>query len=221
MNSFYPSHIEYSSSVLLEDEIDTYFTRITGKIICGDLNIEQECEVGKIEAFYLDLVGAWSDGYPTEAVFDLDQETYDHFSRLFDPVTEEVQKDVLDSFGPDILGDNWLVLNRLEILPRFRGKKLGLAAMHRTIQQYAKNCAFVALEVAPLQLGERTTNSEKQRAAEMQFHLFTQDKAIAAQRLKDHYSIVGFKEVPNSNIMLLNPTYQQPTLKEIGFKFGL
>ena len=219
MEPFFPSHIEYSSSAAFSNAPENCSTTITGKLICRNFTEEEEFAAGEITAFYLDLGSVFAREYTPKDIFDHSQDSFHHYEVVFDSTTGEIKDAILAEHGPDIIGYNWLILNRLEILPEYRGMKLGLAAIHRTIQQFAQDCAFVSLMAAPLQVERRIESPHKEKwFAEMQLNLFPTDMAVATQRLKDYYSLVGFREVAGSNVMLLNPSYRQPTLDDIGFE---
>jgi hypothetical protein len=44
-----------------------------------------------------------------------------------------------------------LVLNRIDIVPTFRGRGLGLLVVSRTIDIFGENCGLVAMKPFPLQ----------------------------------------------------------------------
>ena len=211
MSIFLPSHIKYTSTVGFGEDQENYLTTITGSLICCEETSEREFEAGQITAFYLDLSGAYDNRYAAMDIFDLHQEAYDQYEALFDHETGEIKDEILATHGPDVPGRNWLILNRLEIRPKFRGRGLGLAAIYRTMQQFGHGCAFISLDVAPLQVERREGGSDKERwFTEMKMDSFTTDIPQATQRLKDYYGILGFQEVTGTNMMLLNPAYQQP-----------
>src|SRR5689334_23146221 len=73
-----------------------------------------------------------------------------HYVELFNR-RGEYKAAVQRVVGDDFIDRNLLILDRLEILPDHRKKRLGLACLYRCIQQYRHGCSFVALKAFPLQ----------------------------------------------------------------------
>lgn len=211
MKAILPSHLEFTSSAVFREDEENYLTTITGKLICYDEANDKECEAGQITALYLDVSGAHESDFPITAIIDLHQEAQEQYRVLFDHETGEMKEEILAIHEPYLIGSNWLILSRLEIRPAFRGQKLGLATMYRTMQQFGHGCALISLEVVPLQVENREGNPDKEQwFIDMEMGSFTTDIPLATQRLKDYYSLLGFQEVTGTNIMILNPSYQQP-----------
>jgi len=72
------------------------------------------------------------------------------FEALFDPGTGELRKDVKELLG-DVPFRNILVIDRVEILPAYRGMGLGLATIWDIIQRHSAGCGIVALKAFPFQ----------------------------------------------------------------------
>lgn len=211
MKAFLPSHIEFTSSAIFDEDPENYITTITGKLIGYDESSDQECEAGEITALYLDFANAHDGDFPIMDVLYQHQEALDQYQVLFDSATGDVKEDIWSIHEPYLSGSNWLILSRLEIRPAFRGQKLGLAAMYRTMQQFGHGCALISLEVEPLQFEPREGYPDKEQwFVEMDMGSFTTDMPLATQRLKDYYRLLGFQEVTGTNIMILNPSYQRP-----------
>lgn len=211
MNAFQPSHIEFISSAIFGEDPENYITTITGKLICYDESSDQECEAGEITALYLDFSGVHDSDFPIMDVVDQHQEALEQYHVLFDSATGDVKEGIWSIHEPFLSGSNWLILSRLEIRPAFRGQKLGLAAIHRTMQQFGHGCALISLEVGPLQFEPHEGYPDKEQwFVEMEMGSFTTDIPRATQRLKEYYRLLGFQEVAGTNIMILNPSYQRP-----------
>ena len=148
-------------------------------------------------------------------VFDhFDQQLYNHHLALSD------KKNPLYSYllkNKDWLieeaYDNLLLINHVLVNDLYRGKKLGLAAIYRTIQKFSHDCRFTILEAVPLQL----ITKEPLERTTMGLNFLEQDKGKATNSLKAYYKKLVFEIVPRSNYMVLDLELRHPSLDDIGF----
>lgn len=132
----------------LEDELENTITNIEGKI----LHSEEEIEAGNIKATYVDILTAHETGEPLLDVFDhVDEQLYKYYDALHDkknPLHKYLLKEK-DWLLKEAY-DNLFFINHVWVNTIYRGKKLGLAAIYRTIQnllmgadsQYLKLCLY-------------------------------------------------------------------------------
>jgi GNAT superfamily N-acetyltransferase len=76
-------------------------------------------------------------------------------------------------------------VDRLEVLPEFRGKNIGLAYLQRCIQQYARECGIVALDCLPLQFEGCDDDARWRR--KMKFGKLSKDFDWSVAKLKKYY----------------------------------
>lgn len=88
------------------------------------------------------------------------------------------------------MGNNLLIIDSLETLPKFEEYGLGLAALTRTIEVFGPSCNLVA----------------SYPDAMMRFSKDASDLPGAIALLKKHCQRLGFREWNNSGIYLLNPS---------------
>lgn len=199
-----------SRSQLFETE-DTYLTSIEGNILYGD----EDQLAGKLNIFYADLAGAAESGYSPFDILDIESATAPYFNALFDKETGEF-KETIHSAAGNIFQENLLILDRLEILPEFRGKKLGLACIYRIIQQYRHGCGLIALKCFPLQFEAKHKHDvpdEWQKSIELE--KFSKSRKTSWSKLEKYYSSLGFTKVRGTEIMIMNPDYKQPRFEDL------
>lgn len=218
MSNVFPAGIRYTSHVSFEDDFDAYFVKIEGELLC-DADDESDAEIvaGRIEAYYIDVIGAESHGFSTFDLFDQLQEAFDCYRLMYDPSTGELADSFLVEFE-DASQPNVLLLHRLEVLAPYRGAKLGLAAINRTIEMFGHGCGYAVLIPAPLQQEQSDRSGDQYWREAMALDKFTQDIEAACRRLTDYYSLLGFRPIPNSEWMALNLDFMRPSLGEIGFE---
>jgi len=98
---------------------------------------------------------------------------------------------------------NMLILDRPEILPRFRGQQLGLKYVRAAISRFGIGCRLAAIKPFPLQFegkmgtvgGSETVEPSKSMLA---------DFDVATKKLKQYYAREGFVALRKSDLMILD-----------------
>lgn len=191
--------IQFSSSTSTWDEIEDYATCIEGTITCLEEGGKDKL-AGRVRLFYLDIGATCDTNISDFDLFDIRGETEPFYSALIDHETGYFKSDVETIIGDYILGLNVLIIDRLEILPEFRGKNIGSACLRRCIQQYARDCGVVALKCFPLQFEAMKDDPAWRR--KMKFGRLSKDFERSLARLKKYYGALGFKALPGDDIMV-------------------
>ena len=208
--------IEFNSSAYVRNQSENFLTRIEGKILYEDDDGESLL-AGKLGAYYADLQGAIAHREHPYDVLDLRGETELFYSALYDSKTNEFKESVLKLFEYEVFNINLLILDRLEILPEYRGKGLGLACLYRCMQQYQHGCGLVVLKPFPLQFetiresGEKDDRDEREDQESWRQSLilkeFGTDQKACTRKLEKYYQRLGFIKIPRTEVMALNPPY--------------
>jgi GNAT superfamily N-acetyltransferase len=194
-------NIKFSSSTSTWDEIEDYATCIEGTISCYQEMRNDDRLVGRVRLFYLDIGATYDTNIHVFDLFDIRGETEPFYSALIDHETGDFRSDVESILGEYILGLNVLIVDRLEILPEFRGKNIGLECLRRCLQQYARECGVVALKCFPLQFEDKGI-SEPAWRRKMQLGKLSKDHKRSSAKLRKYYGSLGFKALPGDNIMV-------------------
>jgi hypothetical protein len=157
--------------------------------------------IGKVRLFYLDLAAVFETKDNLHDLFDIRPETAPFYSALIDYETGDFKPYLEEVLGEYICDMNVLIVDRLEILPEFRGKEIGLAPLVWCLQQYARQCGVVALKCFPLQF-ERAEMGEPEWRREMQFGKLSRDHKRSSAKLKKYYGSLGFKVLPEDGVMV-------------------
>jgi hypothetical protein len=194
-------HLQFNSSKSTWGEIEDFATCIEGTITCSEERSDDDTLVGKVRLFYLDLGAILETNISGFDLFDVRSETAPFYSALIDPETGDFRSDLESTLGEYILDLNVLIVDRLEILPEFRGKNIGLECLRLCLQQYARGCGVVALKCFPLQF-ERAELSEPAWRSKMQLGKLSRDRKRSLAKLKEYYGSLGFKVLPGDDIMV-------------------
>ncbi len=192
--------IRFSSSTSKWAGMDKYSTCIEVAVTCIDKK-GNERVIGKVQLFYLDLDAVFDTNDSLHDLFDIRSETAPFYSALIDYETGDFKPNLEKVLGEYICDSNVLIVDRLEILPEFRGKKIGLASLVWCLRQYARQCGVVALKCFPLQF-ECAEMGEPAWRREMQFGKLSRDRKRSLAKLKKHYGSLGFKVLPAGDIMV-------------------
>ena len=192
--------MRFSSSTSRWEGMAHYSTCIEVTVTC--LNKKgNERIIGKVRLFYLDLDAVFDTNDSLHDLFDIRSETAPFYSALIDYETGDFKPNSEKVLGEYICDSNLLIVDRLEILPEFRGKKIGLASLVWCLRQYAHACGVVALKCFPLQF-ECAEMGEPAWRRRMEFGKLSRDHKRSLAKLKKYYGSAGFKILPRGDIMV-------------------
>lgn len=194
-------------------EPERFIHRYKGKIIDCDNN--EERKAGKFSARVIDVRGAMFDGCDIFDVFDSEGGAMSCYENLYESDTEDFNEKTRDvAFGGDYpWNPNILILDYLLVRPEFRGKGLGLHTIRALIQRLRQGVGLVALKPFPLQFEIGAVESPEYRKKGL--HLFRLAEEQARRKLLEHYALLGFREVPDTGYMVLNPETKLPSVEEL------
>jgi GNAT superfamily N-acetyltransferase len=111
--------------------------------------------------------------------------------------------------------EDLLILHRLAINPLIRGQRLGLAVLHRTIEDWSSGCGLVAMKPYPLQFEYGA--KKKKDWSQLKLGKFPALKVVASKQLRNYYERLGFKRIGRSVIYAFCSKLPMPSLKELGY----
>ena len=208
------------------DEPEGYIRPISGHVelfIVDDHDNAQEGkrergkEAGRFDASYINVDKSLTDGVKLHDVMDTyPAETAEIYETLFDLHTCELRENVKKLLG-GVIFRNILVINRVEILPPYRGMGLGLATMWELIRRHSAGCGIVALKAFPIQfrpwrLGDLEENDWNKK---MGYDPYSYAVEFAHEKLIFHLEKLGFEPVGDAGVMAHSIPWQNPIPKEI------
>lgn len=215
--------IRFTSETTIHDDPPYgYLAKIEGAIICYDGETDDESLAGKVRMYYANVEGAEYDGESRYFVFDSESDdTERYYSVLFNK-TGAFKESVLKATESDGLFRNVLIIDRLEILPEYRGKGLGLTCLYRCVKQYGHGCSVVAIYPFPLQFGiVDHVDSDKQWQERMRFDQFSDNENASLKKLERYYARLGFVKISRTGVMALDPDRMLTPFVKNDIKRGL
>ena len=143
--------------------------------------------------------------------------TADYYDSLFDPDTVGFGENLQQLFNYEIFEQGVLIIDRLELLPNYRGQNLGLIIMRGLMQRFSLGAGVVAIKPFPLQFEhEPSTEREDRWRNELQLSNFTKSERTATQKLRRYYRKLGFVGMQGTPFMFRSTTRRLPTIEELG-----
>lgn len=192
----------------------TFLHEHAGRLVIPGIG-DQVVEVGQFKAMYLDIDGALIEGENPFHVFDVMSTTAD-FWPLFREDKEwgvVVRPNVARVVGgtDSLFALNLLILDRLEILPAYRGHGIGLLALRALIHRLRAGAGLVALKAFPLQFEAAFRDGQPDaKAAGMELASFVTNERTATAALKRYYGRLGFRRIPGTEFMAMAGNQRLP-----------
>ena len=210
-------HVEPARFLLVADDPGDYIYPICGRIAKMDED-DNYILAGKFRLYYVDIASAINTGYiDVFDIFDAHSEsTSDYYDSLFDPDTTGFSENLQQLFNYEIFEQSVMIIDRLELLPGYRGKNLGLTIMRRLIQRFSPGAGVVAIKPFPLQFEQSIPAEDKSGwHAEMQLSSFRETEQDSIRKLQNHYGKLGFVEMKSTPHMILSTARRLPSIEKL------
>lgn len=208
----YGLSLEYvNPEVYLGNEEPDDFLYQYGGIIVGHDDDDHRILFGKFNIFYVDISNGLDAGLEPLEVLDGHAST-NEFSPLFSRACPDFSETVQKLCNYDLLSLNILIIDRLEVLPRYRGHGISTQVVKGLIQRFGHGAGLVTLKVFPLQLevGYPTDSNVEAWRKRMGLAALDQNTTKAKASLKSFYKRLGFKQVPKTDLMIANLAEKLP-----------
>jgi hypothetical protein len=166
----------------------------------------EEILIGKVELIYCDLeLGSNNECSPFDIMDCHSETTLDCYHILFDETTEKLKSNIdtkLDVEDIPISNPNILIIDRIEILPEYRGKSLTKSIIKQSLTIFSNKTFVTILKSFPLQLEFFNSSEDNNWAKKMSLTLFDIKEEIAKENLMNYYKSLGFLQIDNTEYML-------------------
>jgi hypothetical protein len=200
--------------VFLEDEgPEHYIYEVSGKIIALGPSARR-IVAGQFNLYYFDICAALNAGESIFDMFDWKSTTIDYYPAIFEPGSLETSAKLKKLFKCDPFFGNILILDRLEILPSFRSRNLGLVVMRRLIERFGAGAILAAIKPFPLQFEHVPPGADKWRTR-MRLSRLEKGTRKATTKLRLHYEKLGFLAMKGTPFMFRLLDDPLPTNEEL------
>jgi GNAT superfamily N-acetyltransferase len=195
---------------------DEYVYETSGDILGIDDNGVKQ-PVGKFQVYYVDAEHAIDEG---EAIFDVLDAHSSHVAEYFEPVfgsqEPHFNSRILELFDHAVFGGNLLILDRLEVLPQYRGQGIGLTVLRHMIARFSSGAALVAMKPFPLQFeASPSVGFGDKWQDKMGLSQFPAAEDAATEKLFRYYSKLGFLRLSGTPMMVISTAHSLPSLEDM------
>ena len=185
-------------------------TEITAELVEG-----KPKRLGHIKARLIQMGRMINDGVNIFELYDsFDQYFHDIYGELLDIKNDEFTETLQRQFKELSDGSDVLLIDDVEILPPYRGKRFGLAAVYRTIDVFGPWNCLVIIPLYPPQFCEHRDNAKWKK--EMQVDSFVKNEEAARAKLEQYWCILGFERIWDSRyICALCTNNKYPSFEEV------
>jgi GNAT superfamily N-acetyltransferase len=185
---------------LCEEYVDADFVHsILGRVFAKSEDLRDEEDAGYIKASLVQLGEAMDHGISTERLGDgIEGSIAEYWELLFDLETGYWREEIQDEY--EASGCDLLIIDCMEIRPKWRGMGVGPAAIDRIIDIFGAGCGFVACKPSPLQF---TPAFARDRKALKRLKAPGVGRDEAVRKLRAYWSRLGFWPLGETGIHLL------------------
>ncbi len=164
-------------------------------------DVETDELAGRMRVFVIDLEGAASFGWSASELLDLEDAT-EIYMTLLGEEEGNFSPAVLRILGEEFaFNRNMLVIDRIELLPIYRGRGLGITCMNACLNHLSLGCRIATLKAYPLQFEGHARDSEDWNSG-LHLSSLPKNQREATRRLRRHYGQLGFQTVPRTELMI-------------------
>lgn len=162
---------------------------------------------GKGNLYNILLSAALDEGDDIFEIFDFDADLLDLGNTLYDFENVDFKQSIFDFYNDDFYNPNVFFINRIELLPRFRGQGLGKRIIKDICHRFASGCGLFAVKAFPLQMECRAIEDPQEWDKQMKFHQLEQDMEKATYKMYSYYQNLGFHNILKNDFFFLRPNY--------------
>lgn len=195
--------IESKITSIIDEEYDNSLITIQSdlKLYEGELpnGKEKYRKIGNILSYYFDVANTINCEENVFDLFDIDGSFIEYYELLYE--NGSIKDEISAQMG-DIIFGNLFLIQKVEILPKFRGSKYGHKAVKRLIQQFAHGVALIVLKPFPLQFEKKRFEALNHKS---KYKSFVKDEKRAFAKIIKYWEEIGFQQIGNSDIWGINP----------------
>lgn len=204
--------LKWEQALLLDSSVDeevlnpgqcAYAT--VGSIFLVDRGLRQHF-AGEFQIEFLDVMRGLGLGMTVDEICEHSEYLSQMASELYDE-SDHLRAEVLDLLGSKLLSPNALLIERLALIPKYRGHGLGLRVLRALIQRFSHGAGIVAIRAQPLQFEAQTKNPRQLLLEE-----YSQNPIAASKALAYHFGKLGFKRMPKSRVSVISCLSSLPDL---------
>jgi hypothetical protein len=121
---------------LVFEEPDDFIHEICGKIFRRENNGDRDQVVGRFRIYYADFEVGQNHNVMAREILDTYQQTFDYADVVLDSDGTPFSRRLHNLLGNEIENFNFFILDRVELLPKYRGDGVGLLVLRSLIERF-------------------------------------------------------------------------------------
>lgn len=175
--------------------------------IYAEDDIEPEKLIGKVVFKIIYLDEALQTGYDLYEIFDTYEYTFRHAEVFFDFDLGELKESIQKHYDYDLVGGNICLLERIEILPEYRGNNIAAKVTKDIIFHFGGTCGLFIIQSYPLQF-ESKNRIQDEWQKQLDLNNFPSKEKAAFKMLSNYYKSFGFEEISGyTDLLFYNPAF--------------
>jgi GNAT superfamily N-acetyltransferase len=199
---------------LIPEEPEDFVHEISGRVLCADLEASKDRIAGRFRLYYVDFELAQNHGMSAVEVLDANQHTLEFASAILDRNQAPFSSQLQGLLGDEIWNSNLIILDRLEILPKYRGRGAGLMILIALIERFGSGAGVVGMKPFPLQ-SEPSQSADSSWAKRLKLRNLSSDHKMSERKLKQYYGNLGFIEMRSTAFMFWNMSWALPSIEQL------
>jgi GNAT superfamily N-acetyltransferase len=196
---------------------ERFIHHTSGRVAYVSSSGEFVLEVGTFSVIQVDLEAAVTHRADVYQMFDIEATTFGYYEALYEHddchLTPAASKAARNDGAWD---PNLLILDRLIILPAFRGQGVGLLALRGLMERFGFGVGIVAMKPYPLQHeAHYLDEAHASERAASGLDAFSGSVAAATSKLRNYYGRLGFRRVVGTDYMVRSTLIPLPSPDEL------
>ena len=182
-----------------------YVRSINVKALKTNLESTDFEEIGRARFYLVYIAQARNAQEDLAEVFDEHEYTFRHAQEFYDFEGDDFREEIQKFYNYEFVAPNVCILERLEILPKYRGLQIGKSLTADILFHFEDSCSLIILQPYPLQFEVKTREKDEWRE-NLKLNAFEQDENKAFDKLTKYYQSWGFDNIPGiEGLLFYNP----------------
>jgi hypothetical protein len=199
---------------LVSEEPEDFMHEICGKILRRENHSERDQVVGRFRIYYADFEVGQNHNVTAREILDTYQHTFDYADAVLNSDESPFSRRLHSLLGNEINNFNFLILDRVELLPKYRGTGVGLLVLRSLIERFGAGAGVVGMKPFPLQLEPKDAADSRWRRR-LRLEKFPSDSKISTRKLRDYYHKLGFIRMRSTPFMFRSLSWSIPTVEQL------
>lgn len=195
-----------------------YIQNVFIEIYASDIEDDDEEEVliGKSRLKLILVNQAIEDDFSLPQLFDTDPDLFFIGDRVFDLEKGEFHNTILENYQECFMNPNICVLDRLVLIPEYRGYGISKKVIKDTIFHFSTSCGLFVIQPFPLQFEGEHCIGEDTWEDKNWYKGLEKNEKKAFKQLTAYYQKLGFEKIKDfEGLLFYCPFYLNKKLKKV------